>query len=257
MTDLSKTGATDGENRSGESTGMDSSELPVLDPVKILGSVPCISALDPEQLKGIGHNIRPKSFDRGEIIVRQGDPTQTLLSVVRGKLKLECVSSTGKLQTVRILGEGECYCVGPSRTTVPSPVTVECLTSAEVLVLGAGEMDQLDKTAGFRQEIVQCLSERLAGAIAGRTSAALDSVREKLAALLLDLALRHGEKTHEGVFVNDLTQDALAHCVGCAREVVSRALLQLQSEGLIRTSRGKILVLDPVKLQRLLTQPST
>jgi DNA-binding transcriptional regulator LsrR (DeoR family) len=45
-----------------------------------------------------------------------------------------------------------------------------------------------------------------------------------------------------------VSQQDLANSVGSVREVVARVLAELRSEGLVRTSPGRIDILDPVRL---------
>jgi CRP/FNR family transcriptional regulator len=48
-----------------------------------------------------------------------------------------------------------------------------------------------------------------------------------------------------------VTQQSLADATGSVREVVSRALHNLEHEGLVATSRGGVTVLDPDALMQL------
>jgi CRP/FNR family transcriptional regulator len=45
-----------------------------------------------------------------------------------------------------------------------------------------------------------------------------------------------------------VTQQELADAVGTAREVVVRVLRELRRDGVVRTERGYIVILDPARL---------
>ena len=57
--------------------------------------------------------------------------------------------------------------------------------------------------------------------------------------------------------LSNITHQVLATEIGTAREVVSRKLRRFESDGLIRSSRGRIEILDREKLGSLLGSPNT
>lgn len=68
------------------------------------------------------------------------------------------------------------------------------------------------------------------------------------------LVLLQGVEPHQGVGAGStgrpVTQREIAEMVGTSREVAARALQQLEKEGLIKISRGRILLLDREGLAR-------
>ena len=78
-------------------------------------------------------------------------------------------------------------------------------------------------------------------------------VQGRLVRVLLDLARSRGVSTDQGVLLDGgLTHDELAGCIGTAREVISRALEQLQREGLVRLGRGRLVLLNLSRLKEIL-----
>jgi CRP/FNR family transcriptional regulator len=72
------------------------------------------------------------------------------------------------------------------------------------------------------------------------------SMRQRVVRHLLDLAA--SDQRGEMPMVARLSQQALADAVGCLREVVVRLLRELREEGLIRTGRDEIELLEPDRL---------
>jgi CRP/FNR family transcriptional regulator, cyclic AMP receptor protein len=72
------------------------------------------------------------------------------------------------------------------------------------------------------------------------------SMRQRLVRHLLDLAA--SDERVATPMVARLSQQALADAVGCVREVVVRLLRELREEGLIRTGRDEIELLQPDRL---------
>jgi CRP/FNR family transcriptional regulator len=79
--------------------------------------------------------------------------------------------------------------------------------------------------------------------LAGNTFA---SVRQRVARHLLDLATSRPEASR--TLTASLNQQDLANSVGSVREVVARVLAELRAEHLVRTSPGRVEILDPVRM---------
>jgi CRP-like cAMP-binding protein len=71
-------------------------------------------------------------------------------------------------------------------------------------------------------------------------------VRQRVARHLLDLSVRSS-----GVFCVSVSQQDIADAIGSVREVVSRAILRLRDEGLIKRGKNCYLLLDPAGLHRV------
>jgi len=81
---------------------------------------------------------------------------------------------------------------------------------------------------------------------------AYGSVEERLAKGLLEMGVRYGVRCEEGLRIElPLTQRDLADLIGASRQKVNLALRKLASQGLIRTERGRIIILDQQGLQEL------
>lgn len=78
-------------------------------------------------------------------------------------------------------------------------------------------------------------------------------VRTRIARVLLRLTEQHGVPSDEGVLIDlKLTHQHLADMTGTARETVTKSLLGLQDEQLIRIDQRKILVCNIDRLRNIL-----
>jgi CRP/FNR family transcriptional regulator len=77
-------------------------------------------------------------------------------------------------------------------------------------------------------------------------------VHERLAHYIVNAAGGSGHRVPAGCTVDlALTQEQLAARVGTVRELVARALSQLEKSGVIARDRSRITIRDPVALARL------
>ena len=71
------------------------------------------------------------------------------------------------------------------------------------------------------------------------------SLDKRVAAFLLE------ESTIEGTNELKITHETIANHLGSHREVITRMLRYFQNEGMVRLSRGTVIILDERKLEEL------
>ena len=129
----------------------------------------------------------------------------------------------------------------------PVPVGVHAVNRVAVLELNVAQLRELfagDNRVGFA--FANELSRRLADVYRSFSAAFFGSVRERLAAHLLQAA----DTLPGGALFAEVTQIELAEALGSAREVVGRGLRELQREDLVEVKRGGVEILDQNGLLR-------
>lgn len=129
---------------------------------------------------------------------------------------------------------------------------VEALTPCVVLEVPA---DEFEETLSARHDLAVALhAEALAVLDATYSTLGLNvfgTIRDRLIHILLELAERDPSSTVPTVTT---TQQQLADDIGSTREVVTRALSELGAQGLVATAKGRIDLLDPGGLARLVAR---
>lgn len=212
--------------------------------------VGCLDALEPSVVRALEQRAEKLRFPRGSVFRRQGDVDPAIYVLTDGRVRLYRLSEEGREQTLWMLGVGQCFCFSTVHHCLPSPYSVECLSDVALLRISADQCrDVLAGDARFDAGVIRCLSERV-GELARLTeSLACEPVRRRLAGVLVDLAERHGRRAPDGTLIEDVTHEMLAGSTGAAREVVSRTLKRLESEGLLRTGRARLLIRDLERLR--------
>lgn len=99
--------------------------------------------------------------------------------------------------------------------------------------------------------LLAAFAGRLRGFTALIESLAFDDVNRRLARFVASLAQSEGRPLPEGLAVpRSLTVQEIAAMVGSVREVVTRALGQLEGQGLLLVRPGELVVPDLAALQR-------
>lgn len=193
-----------------------------------------------EALAELAELAEKRDLDRGEILFLAGERAAGLFVIVSGRIRAYRVNSQGREQTIHIEGAGATLAEVPVFDDGPYPATAVAEEQTTVLFL--------EKAAFFRfmlghADIVRIalklLAQRLRGHAELVDTLALQQVGQRLAHFLLAQRREHGIRTESGCQVDlPFSNEELAKRVGSVREVVSRTLTRLESEGLIAQTHG-------------------
>lgn len=175
--------------------------------------------------------------------------------VVRGLLRVYMLTSDGRQVTVRYVRAGGLL-GAPALVGGPAPVFVQALTDSTVYFMDLARVKrvaQQDVAVAwvFAEESVRRLYDILEE-LAGNTFA---TVRQRVVRHLLDLAA--SRPAPDGRLYALVSQQDLANSVGSVREVVARVLHELRAASLVRTSPGRVEILDPLKMSQELWSRAT
>ena len=187
-------------------------------------------------------------YPAGTTVYRAGDPPQAAL-VVRGLIRVFLSSTEGRQVTVRYARPGDVLGVA---VLVGGPVgtTVQTVEPSSVFRISARTL-----TAAARHDprvcwaIAEELDRRLYDVLEQTAVNAFGSVRQRIAAHLLDLA--SDGQSALGRLEAHVSQQELADATGSVREVVARALRDLRTAGIVATSAEGVVILDPARLHEV------
>jgi CRP/FNR family transcriptional regulator, cyclic AMP receptor protein len=179
----------------------------------------------------------------GETLVRVGQPRQVGV-LVRGLLKLEAYFPGGQCATVRYVHDGAFF--GLDTLFHPAPLSIRVVKAATVVHLDASTVIRVaHEFPAFGWFVARELAGTTLELPATIEEFGFTTVRQRIAGHLIHLS--HADKL--GVPpVARVTQQALADCVGSAREVVSRCLRSFKDQGLIGIAPRAICIVDEAGL---------
>jgi CRP/FNR family transcriptional regulator, cyclic AMP receptor protein len=181
----------------------------------------------------------------GSTIYREGSYPRALL-VVRGLLRVYMTSPEGRQVTVRYARAcdvlGIAVLVGG-----PADVSVQTLAESSLFRIDSRTLiAAAHRDARVSWALAEELNRRLYETLQQTAIIAFGSVRQRVAAHLLDLASAHLRP--QGRLVARVSQQELADAVGSVREVVARVLRDFRLDRLVATSPDSIHILDPAGL---------
>ncbi len=227
-----------------------------MDEITLLRQIPLFAALPQEQLAALAQSLDRRVYRKGQTILREGDPGESLFVIISGQVRIYTLSPDGHELSVWICSKGDFFGEMALLTNQPRSASVEAMRRTEVLVLYRQAFrDHLLSNPQAAIHIIETLTERLR-----RTTESFEelfslNVNQRIARKLLELAARYGAKQADGrVLIDlDLSQEAIASLVGTTRESANRALSALREQGIVEIERVHILLAQPQELEKLFT----
>ncbi len=186
-------------------------------------------------------------------LFHQGEPTRHVLLLLDGWVKVCSRSRGGEEALLAIRGPGDIVGELSAVDGRPRSATVTALVPVRVRVIDG---DRFRDHLLRRPKVMLALLAHVAGNLRQSDLERLKYVSTpssgRVARLLLDLAMRHGRQTPDGVLIDlPLTQRELATAAATSREAVARTLRLLRDRQLLRTSRRRIVLVRPEVLRSL------
>jgi CRP/FNR family transcriptional regulator len=219
--------------------------------VEFLKSVPYFSGLSPAELDSIRKLVFEKTAARGEVILIEGEPAETLYFVASGAVKVFKTSAEGKEQILSIVRPGESFNDVPIFDGGLNPASAQAM--GPVVLYGIRKNDLkviLRDHPQVAMNIIKVLAERVRQLVSLVEDLSFRHVIGRVAKILLEQA---GDGTGSKP---RLTQQEMAAMAGTAREVVGRSLKALEGEGAIRLERHRIVITDRAALKELIEASS-
>ena len=184
----------------------------------------------------------------GEIILSRDRECSGLVLVKSGQLRAFFESEDGKEITLYRLLFGDICILTASCVlkNITFEVTLETEKNSEVLFIPAVTWGKLaDRNADVKEFSMELVNERFSEVMWVMEQMVSKNMGQRVAAFLLEQsALENSETLY-------LTHETIAKNLGTAREVISRILKYLENDGLLKLSRGQILLTDRKKLREL------
>lgn len=213
------------------------------------------SSLDPDELAELASCGSSRLYHRGQTIFLKGEFGDSLMAVLRGRVKVSAVSNETDVREVafNVIGPGEI--VGEIATLDGQERTANAtaIEPTELLILPrAAFLSFLSGHPAMAMDLINILCERLR-----QTSDFVEDLRfrdvpKRLARRLLWLARRAKADADEGAPLEiKIRQEDLAEFAGIARETTTKQIGAWRKIGILQTAKGSIRILDLPKLEEI------
>jgi CRP-like cAMP-binding protein len=189
-----------------------------------------------------------RDYDPGTIVCHEGDPSQHVLVVLRGLMRVTAISPGGHEKVLAIRGPGDIVGERSAVDGLPRSASVRVLGEASALVIAPARFTELCRQQPrIAWAVLTVVVSRQRDADRQRIQFTGTST-QRVAAVLLDVVLHRGVGSAGAVA---LSQEELASAAGTSRESLVRVLRLLREQGIVRTGRRRIDILAPDRLYDL------
>jgi CRP-like cAMP-binding protein len=216
--------------------------------VDVLRQIPLFATLSSGDLAHVAAMTVERHYERGDIILLEGDKGGALHYVREGVVKVFKTSAGGKEQVLRLIAAGHTFNDVPALDGGSNPASAAAMEPSVVYVIRRTELLKLIATRPeVAGAVVQTLASALRHLVALVEDLSLRHVTARVAKILLEQEASFQEEQH----IYHLTQQEMAALAGTAREVVGRALKELEAAGAIEMRQGRAVVLNRERLRML------
>ncbi|MNI41483.1 Regulatory protein YeiL [compost metagenome] len=191
------------------------------------------------------------SFDQGELICSQGEPSQYLYVLVKGKLKIYTTSAEGKtlilsfFTPLEVIGDIE-YVQGTEMIN-----TVEAVSPCYMIGVHHRWLEKYMKDhSPWLQFLLKIITQKFYLKSNSMSFNLMYPVEVRLASYLLSVSYDETDSLFKGQLSIASLRD-VANLIGTSYRHLNRVLQQLGTEGLIERYKGSILVKDRERLSVL------
>lgn len=200
--------------------------------------------LPDDRLESIARCAMLRNVARGATVVHAGDRTDFVYFVLSGSLKVLVSDEEGREVILTMLGPGEVFGEMGVLDENPRSATVLAVSSANLVVMSKGDFRRvLQENFEVSLQFMKNLVQRLRVADRKIESLALMDVYGRVARLLLDMAEDVGGQQ---VVTEKISKQDIAKMIGASREMVSRVMKDLQLQGLIEETDGKVILRERI-----------
>jgi CRP-like cAMP-binding protein len=198
---------------------------------------------DPRKfLASIGDGRKILAFQKEQTIFAQGDPTDAVFYVQKGKIKLTVVSQTGKEATVGVLGEGSFFGEGGLAGQAFRMGSASAMTDCTILRIDKEAMiEVLRREHSLSDLFVSHLLARNIRYEEDLVDQLFNSSEKRLARILLLLA-HFGKESKPETVIPKISQESLAEMVGTTRSRVSFFMNRFRKLGFVEYNGSGMLV---------------
>ena len=214
-----------------------------IDLLKILKQAPLFATLAESELSLLAARARYRRYSQNELLFSEGELCIGLYVVATGLIRIFKVSRTGREHVLSLDGPGNSVAELPVIDGGPYPASATALKESEVVFISRDDFRSLClEHPRVALKLLEVVGGRLRRLVAIVEELSFTTVRQRLIAYLLRKAKSGGRHVPSGcVFTLDNYQ-AIAAEIGTVRDLVSRNLMRLQSEGLVTVDEREITI---------------
>lgn len=215
--------------------------------------IPIFGMLDTSDLEEVKPYLIPAKFKKKESIFSEGDPSDWLYVVIKGKVKITKLSQSGREIILEIISPMDFFGGVAVMRGFPYPANAVAMDDAELLKISRSNLMRiLDRFPNLMYCMAMNIGDRIKVSHEALKNIAIEKVESRIASMLIKLADKAGTKTDGAVVIDmKLTKQDIAEMVGTTVETSIRTMSKFKKLGIVSEKGGSITIKDINKLKAL------
>ncbi len=217
----------------------------------ILMALPVFAGLSERDWDKVTDLFSERQYQKDDYIFLEGEAPEALYVVKTGKIKVLRHSTDGKDVVLRVASPGQMLGSVAVFDGGGYPGTAQAIEDCCLLVIARNDcLTLVTRYPVFALAVINDMGTRLRGSAEQIRSLAVERVEQRIARVLLKLGASAGADTADGrVIEMPLTRQDVADMTGTTVETAIRVMSKFRRLELIRTRRGKVVLVDLQALQ--------
>jgi len=223
--------------------------LPSLD-ISLIADLPSFSGMEKDELSEFLSKARSARYPKDSQIFGQGEKAEAFFLLLDGHIRVLRITPDGEQIIARYISSGELFGIAQAigRDTYPANAiaAVDCVTLS-----WPGKLwhETVEKYPTFATNTNKVIGGRLQETQDRLLELATERVEQRVASALLKLANQAGKKTEDGILIDfPISRQDISEMTGTTLHTVSRLLSSWEHDGLVKSSRKKITVIEGHRL---------
>ena len=223
-----------------------------IDVTGVLRQTDLLRSVPAQDLETIAAASRLRTVRRGQVLFTAGDPSDTVILVISGRVKVVVRSADGAELTLTVVQPGGSLGELSVADGGPRSADAEALEDSRVLLV---PNDLIAELSSRVPSVTQALMTSIAATLRRLTEAASDLVFLDLPRRVAKVLLSQPRRD-DGVIELKMSQEELAHQVGGSRQSVNLALRGFERRGWIEVHDRAVTLRQAEALARFANQVS-
>ncbi len=234
---------------------MSGSTLLPLD-VRVLHQINLFEGLTEDQLQSICQAGRLLHVEQDAFFFFQGDPADKWYILSRGQVKMTQIGPEGQQVLVRVVAPHEEFGSVALLSGLTYPLSAQAAEDCLALTWDKPIITTLlSSYSRLAMNALRLMAGRFRELQERYRELATERVEQRVARALLRLERQAGRRLEQGTLIDlSLSRQDLAEMTGTTLYSVSRILSQWEHQGLIKTGREKVVILDQPGLQSIVEE---
>jgi len=217
-----------------------------------LRKIPLFSALSEEDMRRVNAEVRIRHFNKREVVLHKGGSGDALLFLLSGQLQVIDITEDGRAVGLRMLAPGDFF--GEIALINESTRSASVVATSDVLVAflpAATALHLFSHSPSVAKQMLKHLAQKIQRDSEFRALLSINNTARRIYTYLSLLQKKPEGGGTQPVVENLPTHQDIANMINTSRETVTRALLTLVQLGIVQKEANRLVILDPVALQKL------